>query len=105
MNDALKFERIAGEGENSLYNLYIGNQRVGEALTKAELRERIEGVQNAENPADRKSRLCWHEWMYITDKDDSVLYQCIRCRRLKTVKFGEPIKEGYDFPTERSGEL
>lgn len=35
--DWIKFDRITGEGENALYNLYIDGQRVGDALTMAEI--------------------------------------------------------------------
>lgn len=35
--DWIKFDRIAGEGENALYNLYVDGQRVGGAMTMAEI--------------------------------------------------------------------
>lgn len=37
----LKFERIAGEGEDALYNLYINGARVGTALYMCEVMEKI----------------------------------------------------------------
>lgn len=35
--DKIRFERIAGEGETALYNLYVDGKRVGDALTLPEV--------------------------------------------------------------------
>ena len=35
--DWIKFDRIAGEGENALYNLYVDGNRVGDAMTMKEI--------------------------------------------------------------------
>jgi len=41
----LTYVRIAGEGKDALYNLYIDGERVGEALTYEELREKINSAE------------------------------------------------------------
>lgn len=96
--DSIRFERIAGEGETALYNLYIDCERVGEALTMDEVMGMIAGAYEPKKPVTVESQSipalpgyvrCRHKWMYVADKDDSVLYQCMICRRLKTVKFGD----------------
>lgn len=33
----IKFDRIAGEGENALYNLYVDGKRVGDAMTMKDI--------------------------------------------------------------------
>lgn len=113
--DSMKFERIAGEGETALYNLYIDCERVGEALTMDEVMGMIAGAYEPVKPVaveslgipELKNVGCRHEWMYVADKDDSVLYQCIKCRRLKTVRFGDvtSLDPAIRLPTERAVEL
>ena len=100
---SLKFERIAGEGENALYNLYMDGACVGKALYMSEVMEKIAGAYDSEEIPVEKAE-CRHEWMYVADKDDSILYSCTKCKKLKTVRFGdhEWLDEDFKLPTEKA---
>ena len=48
----IKFDRIAGEGANALYTLYIDGERVGDALTMPEVNDHIAAYYEAEKGAE-----------------------------------------------------
>lgn len=103
----IKFERIAGEGENALYNLYMDGECVGKALFMSEVLERINGAYEPEKLTDPEPPLdgtCQHEWMYVADKDDTILYSCVKCKKLKTIRFGDPecLDPAFKLPTEKA---
>lgn len=104
----IKFERIAGEGAEAIYFLYVDGSRRGDVFTMGELLEEIAALYEPQKPAPLPPvKSCNHEWMGIADKEDSILYQCIHCKKLKTVRFGDPetIDPAYMLPTERRVEL
>lgn len=50
----IKFDRIAGEGANALYTLYIDGERVGDALTMPEVNDHIAAYYEAEREAENE---------------------------------------------------
>ncbi len=51
----IKFDRIAGEGANALYALYIDGERVGDALTMPEVNDHIAAYYEAEKGAEHET--------------------------------------------------
>lgn len=51
----IEFARIAGEGANALYVLYINGERVGDALTMEEINKHIAAYYEAEKGAEHES--------------------------------------------------
>lgn len=99
-----KFERIAGEGENALYNLYIDGECAGKALYMSEVLELISGAYDVEPIPEEAPAECNHEWQYIADKDDSFLYRCEKCKMLKTLRFGDAefLDPAFKLPMEKA---
>lgn len=52
----IEFKRIAGEGAEALYTLYVDGERVGDALTMAEVNDRIAALYEAEKGAEDESK-------------------------------------------------
>lgn len=55
--ESLRFERIAGEGENALYDLYLGGEKVGCALTMDEVMTRIAGAYEGDSDERNSTNL------------------------------------------------